>query len=74
MATYQSVTMATAHAVHHSYLLNSLAQPLLAFSTSLTEIITKMGVGIKRRLNNVTVPGYDNLILKFSANFVGKVG
>jgi hypothetical protein len=33
-----------------------------------------MGVGIKRKLNNVTVPGYGNLILKFSANFVGKVG
>ena len=36
------------------YLQNPLAQPLLAFSTSLTEIITKMSVDIKRRLNNVS--------------------
>jgi len=26
--------------------------------------MTKMSVGIKRRLNDVTVPDYDNLILK----------
>jgi hypothetical protein len=64
MATYQSVTRATARAAHHSYLQNPLAQPLLAFSTSLMEIRTKMSVDIKRRLNDVTVPDYDNLILK----------
>jgi hypothetical protein len=28
------------------------------------EIRTKMSVDIKRRLNDVTVPDYDNLILK----------
>jgi hypothetical protein len=27
----------------------------------------------KRRLNNVTAPGYDSLILEFSASSVGKV-
>jgi hypothetical protein len=57
---------------YHSYFQNPLAQPLLAFSTSLTEIITKMSVDMKRRFN-VTVPHYDNLILKFRVDFVGKV-
>ena len=64
MATHQSVTRATVRAAHHSHLLNPLAQPLLAFSTSLMEIITKMSVVIKQRVDDVIVPRYDNLNLK----------
>lgn len=69
-----SVTTATARAAHHSYLKNLLAQPFLAFLTSLMEIMTEMNVGIKRRLNDVTVPDYDNLILKLVWNLWVRLG
>ena len=56
--------MATVRAAHYSHFLNPLAQPLLAFSTTLMEIITTMSVVIKQRVDDVIVPRYDNLNLK----------
>ena len=38
------------------------------------EIMTEMNVDIKRRLNDVTVPDYDNLILKLVWNLWVRLG